>query len=245
MYPRRSCAAFSPACPSCSRAAGGSRRPRSRCRSASPSGRSPPCRRSRGSACCCTRSPSATTTSPSASLPRRPTSPSRPTSAPGSTARSIFAREGVADTFKAERIPSTYNWTSSPEGQHVELGIAENNLFILLSALGLSHSLFGERLLPVRHALRSLHRARPRCAELRLLPGRALPAGGDALRRDPGARGRRAPVDRDPADRHGAGRARQLRAGLRRRARGDPALFARLPAARRGRPPRPAHAPAR
>ena len=63
--------------------------------------------------------------------------------------RGIFAREGLADTFKAERIPSTYNWTSSPEGQHVELGIAENNLFILLSALGLSHALFGERLLPV------------------------------------------------------------------------------------------------
>ena len=63
--------------------------------------------------------------------------------------RGIFAREGLADTFKAERIPSTYNWTSSPEGQHLELGIAEMNLFILLSALGLSHSIFGERLLPV------------------------------------------------------------------------------------------------
>jgi pyruvate dehydrogenase E1 component len=37
----------------------------------------------------------------------------------------------------------------SPEGQHLELGIAENNLFILLAALGLSHSLFGARLLPV------------------------------------------------------------------------------------------------
>ena len=63
--------------------------------------------------------------------------------------RGLFAREGMPDTFKAERIPSTFNWTSSPEGQHVELGIAEMNLFILLSALGLSHSIFGERLLPV------------------------------------------------------------------------------------------------
>ncbi|HAG45580.1 MAG TPA: hypothetical protein DCL19_02120, partial [Gammaproteobacteria bacterium] len=34
-------------------------------------------------------------------------------------------------------------------GQHLELGIAENNLFILLAAAGLSHSLFGERLLPI------------------------------------------------------------------------------------------------
>ncbi|TIP78111.1 MAG: transketolase, partial [Mesorhizobium sp.] len=53
------------------------------------------------------------------------------------------------DLFKAERIQSTYNWAFSPEGQHMELGIAEMNLFIMLSALGLSHSIFGERLLPV------------------------------------------------------------------------------------------------
>jgi pyruvate dehydrogenase E1 component len=55
----------------------------------------------------------------------------------------------MADTFKSERIPSTFNWEFSPKGQHIELGIAENNLFILLSALGLSHSINGERLLPI------------------------------------------------------------------------------------------------
>jgi pyruvate dehydrogenase E1 component len=63
--------------------------------------------------------------------------------------RGLFAREELADVFKAERIPSTYNWNFSPKGQHMELGIAEMNLFIMLSALGLSHSIFGERLLPV------------------------------------------------------------------------------------------------
>ena len=63
--------------------------------------------------------------------------------------RGLFAREAMADLFKAERIPSTYNWSFSPKGQHMELGIAEMNLFIMLSALGLSHSIFGERLLPV------------------------------------------------------------------------------------------------
>ena len=63
--------------------------------------------------------------------------------------RGLFAREELADTFKKERIPSTFNWEFSPKGQHMELGIAEMNLFIMLSALGLSHSLFGERLLPV------------------------------------------------------------------------------------------------
>jgi pyruvate dehydrogenase E1 component len=63
--------------------------------------------------------------------------------------RGLFAREAMADTFKSERIPSTFNWEFSPKGQHIELGIAENNLFILLSALGLSHSINGERLLPI------------------------------------------------------------------------------------------------
>ncbi|MEJ6780967.1 transketolase [Aminobacter sp. Piv2-1] len=63
--------------------------------------------------------------------------------------RGLFARDSLADTFKAERIPSTYNWSFSPEGQHIELGIAESNLFLLLSALGLSHSINGVRLLPI------------------------------------------------------------------------------------------------
>ncbi|MDS1137193.1 transketolase [Nitratireductor indicus] len=63
--------------------------------------------------------------------------------------RGLFAREEMADIFKAERIPSTFTWNFAPSGQHMELGIAEMNLFLMLSALGLSHSLFGERLLPV------------------------------------------------------------------------------------------------
>jgi pyruvate dehydrogenase E1 component len=63
--------------------------------------------------------------------------------------RKLFARDELKDVFKAERIPSTYVWDFAPSGQHIELGIAEMNLFILLSALGLSHDLFGERLLPI------------------------------------------------------------------------------------------------
>jgi pyruvate dehydrogenase E1 component len=63
--------------------------------------------------------------------------------------RGLFAREELADTFKTERIPSTFHWRFSPQGQHMELGIAEMNLFTMLSALGLSHSIHGERLLPV------------------------------------------------------------------------------------------------
>jgi pyruvate dehydrogenase E1 component len=63
--------------------------------------------------------------------------------------RRLFAREALADTFRSERIPSTFSWEFSPEGQHIELGIAEMNLFTMLSALGLSHAINGERLLPV------------------------------------------------------------------------------------------------
>ena len=63
--------------------------------------------------------------------------------------RGLFAKQALADTFKSEQIPSTYRWEFSPTGQHIELGIAEMNLFILLSALGLSHAINGERLLPI------------------------------------------------------------------------------------------------
>jgi pyruvate dehydrogenase E1 component len=63
--------------------------------------------------------------------------------------RGLFARAEKADLFRSEKIPSTFNWEFSPRGQHIELGIAEMNLFILASALGLSHQINGERLLPV------------------------------------------------------------------------------------------------
>jgi pyruvate dehydrogenase E1 component len=63
--------------------------------------------------------------------------------------RGLFARQSMADTFKAERIPSTYTWEFSPQGQHLELGIAESNLFLALSAFGLSRTINGERLLPI------------------------------------------------------------------------------------------------
>jgi pyruvate dehydrogenase E1 component len=63
--------------------------------------------------------------------------------------RGLFARESMADIFRDERIASAQRWEFGPKGQHVELGIAEMNLFLSLAAFGLSHSLFGERLIPV------------------------------------------------------------------------------------------------
>ncbi len=63
--------------------------------------------------------------------------------------RGIFARDQKADVFHAEQVPSAQKWEFSDAGQHLELGIAENNLFILMGALGLSHEYFGKRLFPV------------------------------------------------------------------------------------------------
>jgi pyruvate dehydrogenase E1 component len=46
-------------------------------------------------------------------------------------------------------VPQAVQWKESPAGQHVELGIAEHNLFLLLGALGLSREILGETLLPI------------------------------------------------------------------------------------------------
>ena len=63
--------------------------------------------------------------------------------------RKLFARSSQADAFIEHRIPSTAKWEFAPAGQHIELGIAEMNLMLLLGAAGLSHSLFGKRLIPI------------------------------------------------------------------------------------------------
>jgi len=63
--------------------------------------------------------------------------------------RKLFARAAQADAFIEHRIPSTAKWEFTPDGQHIELGIAEMNLMLLLGAAGLSHSLFGKRLIPI------------------------------------------------------------------------------------------------
>jgi pyruvate dehydrogenase E1 component len=50
--------------------------------------------------------------------------------------------------FTAEG-PQAVQWRESPAGQHVELGIAEHNLFLALGAFGLTHELSGTTLLPI------------------------------------------------------------------------------------------------
>ena len=63
--------------------------------------------------------------------------------------RGLFARGDKRDQFKDAHIASPQKWIMGPKGQHIELGIAENNLFLLLAALGLAGELFGQRVIPV------------------------------------------------------------------------------------------------
>lgn len=68
--------------------------------------------------------------------------------------RGVFTTGAAAlDNFKTaggkHGARSMNNWRKSGGGQHIELGIAENNLLLLMAAAGLSAELFGHRLFPV------------------------------------------------------------------------------------------------
>ena len=67
--------------------------------------------------------------------------------------RGVFSQTEQSDVFhrrdQRERPLSLQDWSMGPDGQHLELGIAENNLFLLLAALSLTGPLFGARLLPI------------------------------------------------------------------------------------------------
>jgi pyruvate dehydrogenase E1 component len=63
--------------------------------------------------------------------------------------RGLFRRQDLPDVFAAAKIPSAQKWGATNAGQHIELGIAENNLFLMLAALGLAGELFGTRLFPI------------------------------------------------------------------------------------------------
>jgi pyruvate dehydrogenase E1 component len=63
--------------------------------------------------------------------------------------RGLFRRQELKDVFAGAKIPSAQKWSGHDAGQHIELGIAENNLFLMLAALGLSAANFGSRLIPI------------------------------------------------------------------------------------------------
>ena len=63
--------------------------------------------------------------------------------------RGLFRRSELKDVFAGARIASAQKWRGGAAGQHVELGIAEHNLFLMLAAAGLAAPLFGTRLIPI------------------------------------------------------------------------------------------------
>jgi len=63
--------------------------------------------------------------------------------------RGVFDRHTRNDVFRDAKVASAQRWGMTPSGQHIELGIAEQNLFLVLAAAGLATQLHGARLLPI------------------------------------------------------------------------------------------------
>jgi pyruvate dehydrogenase E1 component len=63
--------------------------------------------------------------------------------------RGLFRRGDMPDIFAQAKIASAQKWSANNQGQHIELGIAESNLFLMLAAAGLSGDLFNRRLFPI------------------------------------------------------------------------------------------------
>ena len=56
---------------------------------------------------------------------------------------------GEKEELPEDSGPRALQWMESTDGQHIELGISENNLFLALGQLGLSHEMTGEMLFPI------------------------------------------------------------------------------------------------
>jgi pyruvate dehydrogenase E1 component len=61
----------------------------------------------------------------------------------------VFALDEAPIYDEEDAAPRMLKWQPGPRGQHIELGISEMNLFMLLGQLGLSHELCGQLLLPI------------------------------------------------------------------------------------------------
>jgi pyruvate dehydrogenase E1 component len=61
--------------------------------------------------------------------------------------KGIYHPDARPDPFAD--VPQAVKWREGPRGQHIELGIAEHDLFLLLAALGLTAELSGQALLPI------------------------------------------------------------------------------------------------
>jgi pyruvate dehydrogenase E1 component len=121
--------------------------------------------------------------------------------------RKLFARATQADAFIEHRIPSTAKWEFTPDGQHIELGIAEMNLMLLLGAAGsvplplsqTAHSHWDRSTIPSSAAV-SMHLNYACYQDAR------FHSGWHSLRRHAGTGRRRAPVGRHAPHRHEPGR---------------------------------------
>jgi pyruvate dehydrogenase E1 component len=60
----------------------------------------------------------------------------------------VFDRQAQPDFFETE-TQRILRWRRGPDGQHIELGISEMNLFMLLAMFGLSAELCGQWLIPI------------------------------------------------------------------------------------------------
>ncbi len=140
-------------------------------RNSSPSSRRRRCRPSRDLGWCSTNSRAATANWRRGSSPRRLTSPCRPISAPGSTAAACLPRPKTMTCSgrRKSRRPSTgiIRRGAAPGTRHCR----DEPVHHALGARAVACDQW-RAAAAGRHAVRSLHRARPRCDELRLLPGR-------------------------------------------------------------------------
>ena len=102
-------------------------------------------------------------------------------------------------------------WKQTPAGHHIELGISEMNLFLLLHALGLGHELHGEHLLPIGTVYDPFVCRGLDALIYALYNGARFVARRYAVGRDARPRGRR-PPERD----HAFDRARAPRPHVRR-----------------------------
>jgi pyruvate dehydrogenase E1 component len=61
-------------------------------------------------------------------------------------AHGVYAATEHHDYFEQDQV---LKWKPGPQGHHIELGISEMNLFLLLGQLGLAHDHHGEMLIPI------------------------------------------------------------------------------------------------
>jgi pyruvate dehydrogenase E1 component len=63
--------------------------------------------------------------------------------------RGIYAPADKPNYWAKNEIKGLLQWNETATGQHIELGIAENNFFLALAMLGLAYEMHGQLLLPI------------------------------------------------------------------------------------------------